>query len=84
MREGGNREEEGRERLGPLAAAATPIVIYDKYVGVQSGPSPIYGRKFGDGLTWLMGHRAAPRPQGPHHHRGPTRRQGTRPGRRSA
>ena len=54
MREGGNREEEWQERLGPLAAAATPIVIYDKYVGVQVARRYVYGRKFGDGLTWLM------------------------------
>ncbi len=54
MREGINREEEWQDRLGPLAAAASPIVIYDKYVGMQCARRYIYGYKSGDGLTWLM------------------------------
>ncbi|MFN8125665.1 MAG: hypothetical protein U0R64_04060 [Candidatus Nanopelagicales bacterium] len=54
MREGANREDEWRERLGPLTASASPIVIYDKYVGVQVARRYLYGRKFGDGLTWLL------------------------------
>ncbi len=54
MREDGNREEEWDERLGPLAAASSPIVIYDKYVGMQTARRYLFGFTSGDGLTWLM------------------------------
>lgn len=54
MREDADREAEWRERWGPLAAAAAPIVIYDKYVGMQTARRYVYGQDFGDGLTWLL------------------------------
>lgn len=55
MREGGNREDEWNDRIGPLVASATPVVIYDKYVGMQVARRYIYGYEHGDGLTWLLG-----------------------------
>lgn len=55
MREDGNREDEWQDRLGPLVAAASPIVIYDKYVGMQCARRYVYGQQYGDGLTWLAG-----------------------------
>lgn len=54
MREDANREDEWLERWGPLAAAASPTVIYDKYVGMQTARRYVYGQDFGDGLTWLL------------------------------
>ncbi len=35
LREGVNREVEWAQRFGPLAASASPIVVYDKFVGQQ-------------------------------------------------
>ena len=54
MREDADREGEWAERWGPLAASTTPIVIYDKYVGMQTARRYVYGHDFGDGLTWLL------------------------------
>ncbi len=55
MREDDNREDEWADRLGPLVAAASPVVIYDKYVGMQVARRYIYDYEHGDGLTWLLG-----------------------------
>jgi hypothetical protein len=55
LRAGLNREDEWRQRFGPLVAAASPTVIYDKYVGTQVARRYVHDRPLGDGLTWLLG-----------------------------
>lgn len=54
LREGVNREQEWQERFGPLADAASPIVIYDKFVGQQVMRRYVYDAQSGDGLTWFL------------------------------
>ena len=54
LRAGANREVEWQERFGPLCEAASPIVIYDKYVGQQTIRRYAYDQQSGDGLTWLL------------------------------
>lgn len=55
LREGVNREVEWQQRLGPLCEAASPIVIYDKFVAQQVIRRYIYEQQqSGDGLTWLL------------------------------
>ncbi len=54
LRGGTNREDEWDERFGPLVASSAPIVIYDKYVGMQVARRYLYERPHGDGLTWLL------------------------------
>ena len=54
LREGVNREQEWQERFGPLCAAASPIVIYDKFVGQQVMRRYVYDAQSGDGLTWFL------------------------------
>lgn len=54
LREGGNREVEWDERFGPLVAASTPIVIYDKYAGQQVARRYVHDTQHGDGLSWLL------------------------------
>ena len=56
LRHGVSREEEWEERLRPLARNSRPIVIYDKYAGMQAARRYIYDRPKGDGLTWLLRH----------------------------
>lgn len=56
LRPGTSREEEWKERLQPLVASTRPVVIYDKYAGVQAARHYIYDRPQGDGLTWLLRH----------------------------
>ncbi|MCH9815931.1 MAG: hypothetical protein K0U64_05680 [Actinomycetia bacterium] len=55
LREGGNRETEWEQRLEPLVRAGKPVVIYDKYVGLQTARRYVHERDAGDGLTWLLG-----------------------------
>jgi hypothetical protein len=55
LREGGNREIEWQERFGPLVRAGGPVVIYDKYVGLQTARRYVHERDSTDGLTWLLG-----------------------------
>lgn len=54
LREGENREVEWEQRLGPLAAAATPIVIYDKYAGQHIARRYVHDLPHGDGLSWFL------------------------------
>jgi hypothetical protein len=54
LREGVNREQEWQERFGPLCEAASPIVIYDKFVGQQVMRRYVYDAQSGDGLTWFL------------------------------
>jgi hypothetical protein len=55
LREGANRETEWEQRLEPLVRSGKPVVIYDKYVGLQTARRYIHERDSGDGLTWLLG-----------------------------
>ena len=56
LREGVNREVEWAQRFEPLAASASPIVVYDKFVGQQVIRRYIYDQAHsGDGLTWFLG-----------------------------
>lgn len=55
LREGVNRELEWAQRFGPLCDAASPVVVYDKFVGQQVIRRYIYEQQVsGDGLTWLL------------------------------
>jgi hypothetical protein len=54
LREGVNREVEWQERFGPLVAAASPVVIYDKFVGQQVIRRYVYDVPSSDGLTWFL------------------------------
>ena len=54
LREGVNREVEWAQRFGPLSADASPIVVYDKFVGQQTARRYLYSQGSGDGLTWFL------------------------------
>jgi hypothetical protein len=54
LREGENREIEWQERLEPLVDANGSVVIYDKFVGMQTARRYVHRQKSGDGLTWLL------------------------------
>lgn len=54
LREGGNREVEWEQRLGPLASSASPIVIYDRYAGQQVARRYVHDLPHGDGLSWFL------------------------------
>ncbi|MCB0918256.1 MAG: hypothetical protein KDC39_06770 [Actinobacteria bacterium] len=54
MREGTSRELEWQQRLEPLVEASSLVVIYDKYVGMQTARRYLYDYNSGDGLTWLV------------------------------
>lgn len=54
MREGSSRELEWEQRLQPLVDASNTVVIYDKYVGMQTARRYVYDYNSGDGLTWLL------------------------------
>ena len=54
LREGGNREIEWQERLDPLVDASGSVIIYDKFVGMQTARRYVHERNAGDGLTWLL------------------------------
>jgi hypothetical protein len=54
LRAGANREDEWEQGFGPLVAASQPVVIYDKYVGVQTARRYVYDYRSGDGLTWFL------------------------------
>jgi hypothetical protein len=54
LREGGNREEEWSQRFGPLVEAASPVVIYDRYVGQHIARRYVHDLPHGDGLSWFL------------------------------
>lgn len=55
LRQGTNREDEWAERIEPLVATASPVVIYDKYIGMQVTRRYVHDRPQGEALTWLLG-----------------------------
>ncbi len=54
LREGVNREVEWEQRFGPLAASASPIVIYDRYAGQHIVRRYVHDLPHGDGLSWFL------------------------------
>ncbi len=54
LREGENRETEWEQRFGPLVAAATPLIIYDRYAGQHIARRYVHDLPHGDGLTWFL------------------------------
>jgi hypothetical protein len=54
LRQGVNRETEWNERFGPLCAAGSPVVVYDKFAGQQVVRRYVYDLPGSDGLTWFL------------------------------
>jgi len=67
LRPGTSREEEWKERLQPLVASTRPVVIYDKYAGVQAARRPAPRRRTDLAVAPHQHHQ---RPKGSHHYRG--------------